>query len=172
MTFPKYLDNICNQLSLNLGAWPITEMQTINTSTDISDPQGDSNKFFICEQCNYSCKKASVLKLHKRTHSGEKPFNCTLCKFSCALVNTLKTHKRKHTGKNLTIAHNATTHVHGLVNFRHTCSPIQRENHSTAHNVTSLAKEVLISRHTSGLIQEKNLSVAHTANILVLMLAL
>ena len=99
LTFPNYPDNLCNQLSLNLGAWPITEMQTVDTSSDISEPQGDSKKLFICEQCNYSCKRAFNLKIHMRTHSGEKPFSCTLCKFSCALANTLKTHKRKHTGE-------------------------------------------------------------------------
>ena len=43
------------------------EMKTINTSNDISEPQGDSSKLFICEQCNYSCKKASVLKTHMQT---------------------------------------------------------------------------------------------------------
>ena len=37
LTFPKYLDNICNQLPLNLGAWPVTEMQSVNTSSDIGE---------------------------------------------------------------------------------------------------------------------------------------
>ena len=283
MTFPDYPDNFCNQLSLNLGARPVTEKRqqthqvvslrlkvitksfsfansaitlakqllisrhtcepiqekkpfsctlckyscakasnlkghkrthsgekpfhctlcnySCKTASALKTPMRTHSvgKPFNCTQCNFSCKSASLLKTHMLTHSGEKPFRCTQCKYSCtqtgalkrhmrthsvgekslscthcnyscANSSTLKIHKRTHTGKNLTIAHNVISPVHGLVILRQTCSHIPEKSLSTVIIATTLAPMPVLSRHTCGPIQEKNLLVAHNVNALTPML--
>ena len=50
-------------------------------------------------QCDYSCTRASILKQHLLTHSGEKQFQCTQCISSCARMDVLKEHLPTHSGE-------------------------------------------------------------------------
>ena len=54
---------------------------------------------FKCRVCSYEAGYASALKIHIRTHSGEKPYKCTFCSHSATTSGNLKTHLRKHTGE-------------------------------------------------------------------------
>ncbi|VVC87865.1 unnamed protein product [Leptidea sinapis] len=91
----------------------------------------DSNELeklgkFSCSQCAYRCQSPAILKIHERTHTGEKPYACTFCdyksgqknnvakhilvhmkqkpysckfcEYSCAQKNNLVVHERTHTG--------------------------------------------------------------------------
>ncbi|XP_052749085.1 zinc finger protein 334-like [Galleria mellonella] len=81
---------------------------------------------FGCSQCSYRCQSPAILKIHERTHTGEKPFSCTFCpyksgqknnvakhilvhmkekpfkcqycEYRCAQKNNLVVHERTHTG--------------------------------------------------------------------------
>lgn len=81
---------------------------------------------YTCTQCAYRCQSPAILKIHERTHSGEKPFACTFCdyksgqknnvakhilvhmkekpfrcqycEYRCAQKNNLVVHERTHTG--------------------------------------------------------------------------
>ncbi|KAM7376222.1 hypothetical protein PAMP_005965 [Pampus punctatissimus] len=52
-----------------------------------------------CEDCGKVFKNHLVLKVHRRTHTGEKPFRCPVCAKGFTQKHTLLVHQRKHTGE-------------------------------------------------------------------------
>ncbi|XP_048004105.1 zinc finger protein 182-like [Leguminivora glycinivorella] len=99
--------------------------QHAKTCTEANDPMEKLGKF-VCSQCPYRCQSPAILKIHERTHTGEKPFSCTFCdyksgqknnvakhilvhmkekpfrcqycEYRCAQKNNLVVHERTHTG--------------------------------------------------------------------------
>ena len=51
-----------------------------------------------CNQCDYASSRASHLKEHLNTHSGEKPNKCNQCDFASAHASALRTHMKTHSG--------------------------------------------------------------------------
>ena len=56
-------------------------------------------KPYSCEQCDFSCTKASYLKQHLVTHSREKLLSCYQCSASFARRAHLKQHMTTHSGE-------------------------------------------------------------------------
>ncbi|XP_070776854.1 zinc finger and BTB domain-containing protein 24 [Enoplosus armatus] len=52
-----------------------------------------------CEDCGKVFKGHLFLKIHQRTHTGEKPFRCLVCGKGFTQKHTLLDHQRMHTGE-------------------------------------------------------------------------
>ncbi|VTJ81851.1 Hypothetical predicted protein [Marmota monax] len=59
----------------------------------------ERHKKYSCELCNKAFVTPSVLRSHKKTHTGEKEKVCPYCGQKFASSGTLRVHIRSHTGE-------------------------------------------------------------------------
>lgn len=82
--------------------------QGIQSGVEVGMPQGRDlasasscipPKNTVCNVCNKVFSFPVALKLHMRTHTGEKPFACPYCPYRTSQKGNLTTHVRTHTGE-------------------------------------------------------------------------
>ncbi|XP_075208143.1 uncharacterized protein LOC142313042 [Anomaloglossus baeobatrachus] len=67
--------------------------------TNTRDAEHQTVQAFSCSECGKSFKYKSILAIHQRTHTGEKPFSCSECGKSFGIKSDLIRHQKTHTGE-------------------------------------------------------------------------
>ncbi|CAL4122408.1 unnamed protein product, partial [Meganyctiphanes norvegica] len=68
----------------------------LHNGDELPEDYGSLNSLHICSVCGYRAKSQSLLQIHFRKHTGEKPHQCSYCEFSSAQGCNLKRHIRRH----------------------------------------------------------------------------
>ncbi|MEQ2257603.1 hypothetical protein ILYODFUR_036378 [Ilyodon furcidens] len=89
------------QLSFPVSPVDKTKDQEGSSSTvsESRSPADTKKMSFRCDICGRSYKKNYTLKLHYRTHTGERPFTCEICGKCFCRRYELNVHQRTHTGE-------------------------------------------------------------------------
>ena len=74
--------------------------QLTQKSSNVSASSGQSSNW-SCPYCGKLYDAPSLLRIHIRAHTGERPFNCTLCDYRATQKHHIKSHMIRIHGYNM-----------------------------------------------------------------------
>lgn len=96
LTWTKYPSNLSkpshNAQTVFQSFQPATEMASYHSVTSASNiPYSHSKK---CDVCQFVASSRGSLRVHMRTHTGEKPFHCPHCNLATNVRSNMRRHIR------------------------------------------------------------------------------
>ena len=83
----------------------VTKDDPINENSVDTEENGEALKsqetIHPCKICNKSFRTSYQLKIHARSHTGEKPYHCRHCSKQFSISGNLKIHEKIHNGSKL-----------------------------------------------------------------------
>ncbi|KAA0186573.1 hypothetical protein HAZT_HAZT004258, partial [Hyalella azteca] len=81
--------NLTNDINLDI-------LQMFSPSAPYEGSVREPKKMLSCSYCSYKTSVKTNLRVHERTHTGEKPYTCPHCDYRSCQASNLKSHLIRH----------------------------------------------------------------------------
>ncbi|KAM6223648.1 zinc finger protein 296 [Rhynchocyon petersi] len=81
---------------LSLAEVAVAMANVVKPEAEVKGPRVNGRRSPTCSVCKKTLSSFSNLKVHMRSHTGERPYACDQCPYACAQSSKLNRHKKTH----------------------------------------------------------------------------